>query len=93
MRFNESSSGSTILRELEKPELAVPAQNGRALQGATITGDVTTSPIPRPTIDGAMLLAQEIISGENDDGRESTREFLARVIFHDWRDQADGFYE
>jgi hypothetical protein len=93
MRFNESISGSTILKELEKPELAVPAQNGRALSSATIRGDVTASPFPIPMIDGAMLLAQEIISGENDHGPESTRALRADRIFQDWRDQADGFYE
>jgi hypothetical protein len=84
---------TTSLRNCEKPELAAPVQNGRALPYSASKGDVTASPIPRPAMDGAMLLAQEIISGENEDGRESTRVVLAGVIIQHWRDQADGFFE
>jgi diaminobutyrate acetyltransferase len=49
-----------IYRDAGKPDAAVPVINGCALPGAAIQGDVTASPIPIPTIDGALYLAAEI---------------------------------
>ena len=72
---------TTSLSNREKPELAAPGQDGRALPGATITGDVTASPIPIPTIDDAMLL-----------GEESARALFGGVVLQRWHNQADGFF-
>jgi hypothetical protein len=50
----------TILPDQEMPQQAAPVHNGCALLGAAITGDATASPIPIPTMDDVMLLAEEI---------------------------------
>jgi len=47
-----------------KPDQAVPVANGCALPGAASTGELTGSPIPIPTTDGAVCLAAEISYGE-----------------------------
>lgn len=74
--------------------MAVPLTDGCTLPGAAIRGDVTASPIPVPTIDGALYLVAEIIwpefwpAAHNHDlwraGRDGTCQ---------WRNQADGLYE
>jgi hypothetical protein len=84
---------TTSLSNQEKPQQAAPVQNGCVLQGATTTGDVTASPIPIPTIDDAILLGEELISGSDDCWNESARALVAGVILQHWRNQADGFFE
>jgi len=45
-------------------KLAVPVTNDCALPGAAISGELTGSPIPIPSTDGALCLADEVIYGE-----------------------------
>ncbi len=54
----------TIYRDAGKHDEAVPVTNGCALPGAAISGELTGSPIPIPTTDGALSFAAEVIYGE-----------------------------
>ena len=72
---------------------ARPVTNSCALPSAPAIGDATASPVPIPTIDGALYLAAEILlpefwpAGSNHDlwggGPDGT---------YQWRNQADGFF-
>jgi hypothetical protein len=82
-----------ILRIPEKPRRVPPVHNGCALPSAASKGDVTASPIPKLTIDGAVLLAEEFISGSDGCSTESARALFAGVVLQHWRNQADGVFE
>lgn len=84
----------TIFRDAGKPDQAVPVTNGCALPGAAMTGELTGSPIPIPTTDGAASLAAEIIWPEiwpAAHNREIWK--TGRDGAYAWRDRADGFFE
>ncbi len=84
----------TIYRDAGKPNQAVLVTTECALPGAFTPGELTSSPIPIPTTDGAAYLALEIIwpeiwpAAHNHElwntGPDGT---------YAWRDQADGFSE
>lgn len=83
-----------ILRGAGKPHAAVPVTNGRTSAGAAILGDVTASPNPTRTTDGALNSAAEIMwpkispAAHNrnllEPGPDGT---------YAWRNQADGCFE
>jgi hypothetical protein len=60
----EAANLVTVHRDAGKPDGAVPVTNGCALPGAAISGELTGSPIPISTPDGALGLAVEFIYGE-----------------------------
>ncbi|MGP0076182.1 MAG: hypothetical protein ACLPWF_30035 [Bryobacteraceae bacterium] len=84
----------TIFGDAGKPDQAVPVTNECALPGVFTPGELTGSPIPIPTTDGAAYLALEIIWAEiwpathNRDvwgtGPDGT---------YAWRNQADGAFD
>lgn len=92
---NVSALSKTIYRDAGKPDTAVPVTNGCTSRAAAIPGDVTAaSPIPIPTIDGALYLAAEIIWPEFWPAR-SNRDLwgMGPDGTYQWRNQADGCFE
>jgi hypothetical protein len=85
---------TAIDQDAGKRDAAVPATNGCTLPGAAIRGDVTASPSPSPTIDGALYLTAEVIWPEIWPALHNHELWGAGPDgnYH-WRDQADGFYE
>lgn len=73
-----TTPSDTLLPGLEKPHVAAPVTTECGEPAAFARGPVyQAGPLPIPTTDDAMLLADEIIKNP----------------LQSWRNQADGFFE
>lgn len=92
--LSDNSSDLAIYRDTGKPETAVPVTNGCASPSAAIEGELPGSPIPIPTIDGALYLAAEILFPEIWPAAHNRELWGAGPDgTFGWRNQADGVFE